>query len=162
MLAHTISLWHIWKDDIALLHKIDQVFTLIPERNFVDLNWRTIPISCHHISHALWKIFTEFETVDGWFWNRGWEHSWLEKRTWQKEIVFDREFEDIIILDPYPICGFRPQMYFWYSRWPWKNLYMPLSWKLRESLAWWLLCDRLFEQQVEQVKADIIDVLKKI
>ena len=72
--------------DKNLFRNIEKVVEVMPD---IDLgtreNGEPIVVSCHHVAHALAKVFP-VEVRDGYFGNKGWRHSWLVTRN---EMIID-------------------------------------------------------------------------
>lgn len=161
MIWYAVETWDITESDLEILKKTEIIFDGIPKREFdhPTRKWEKIPTCCHHLSHALARVFTDYKVVDGWFGWRWNEHSWLERSLDARHWIKDRRFENIMLLDPYPICWVKPHLIFWFNYWPWKQLYFPLDWKLRNSLASWMLRTKKFKLQVDITHQDILEVL---
>lgn len=139
------------QENKELLSKIEHIFDKLPERTFSGNPWIK-GITCHHLAHALAGVFPEFKAVDGHFIDKWREHSRLEEKRDEKSR------KGYVIIDPYPIGGIKPQMYYttWYGN-SWKSLYLPATSTKRMHEG--LLVSPEFKKQVKLIQKDILKIL---
>jgi hypothetical protein len=85
----------------------------------------------------------------------------LEEDIKEKEKYTIRNTQWHTIIDPYPIAGIKPQMYYGFNGWPWNKLYIPATLEERKLLHEWLLLSPKFEKHVQLIQSDIEKILKK-
>jgi hypothetical protein len=111
MKSYTIREGFLTDDDRIFLQKLDTIFDNLLQQEFEHPKLHEmIPITCHHIAHALSQIFPGYKAVNGRYGIKGQEHSRLEEIISEEQMRTERNIQGHTIIDPYPVCGVRPHL----------------------------------------------------
>lgn len=74
-----IVLQGVAKEDLAIFRKIEAAMEVLPEIDLgKDENGYPVLVSCHMLCRAFAVVFPQLKCADGYFYKKGYEHSWLE------------------------------------------------------------------------------------
>lgn len=108
-------------EQIALFNRMRFVLQQAPE-----IRWGEVIPSCHHVCHALARIFPATSVQSGYF-GKGNTHSWLTLQPSLEAVQTD--YRARIIADMYPVFAVDSFIVYTYYRTTWNGLYI-----LKESV----------------------------